>query len=63
MKDNNIGNAIKTIRKKKGLTQTELGEKIGVGAVAVGQWEMGKRYPRKATIERLSEALEMDLLD
>lgn len=61
MKNNNIGNIIKQARKKKGLTQSELGELMGITAVAVGQWETGKRTPRPETIKRLSEALEVDL--
>lgn len=61
MKNNNIGNIIKQARKKKGLTQSELGELMGITAVAVGRWETGKRTPRPETIKRLSEALEVDL--
>lgn len=61
MKNNNIGNIIKQARKKKGLTQSELGELMGITAVTVGQWETGKRIPKEETIERISEALEIDL--
>lgn len=61
MKNNDIGNIIKQARKKKGLTQSELGELMGITAVTVGQWETGKRIPKEETIERISEALEIDL--
>ena len=61
MKNNNIGNIIKQARKKKGLTQSELGELMGITAVTVGQWETGKRIPKEETIERISEALDIDL--
>ncbi|WP_195267506.1 helix-turn-helix transcriptional regulator [Eubacterium sp. 1001713B170207_170306_E7] len=63
MKNNNIGNIIKQARKKEGLTQAELGELMGITAVTVGQWETGKRIPKDETIERLSEALGIDLAD
>lgn len=61
MNNHNIGNIIKQARKKKGLTQSELGELMGITAVTVGQWETGKRIPKEETIERISEALEIDL--
>lgn len=39
--DQEIGQLIKEKRLKLGLTQTQLGEKLGVGAGAVNKWEMG----------------------
>ena len=36
-----IGNLIKEKRIKLGLTQTQLGERLGVGAGAVNKWEQG----------------------
>ena len=37
-----IGNKIKTHRKALGLSQTELGEKVGVKKNAVSKWECGR---------------------
>ena len=34
------------LRKKKGMTQTELAEKLGVTEGVVSHWELGKREPR-----------------
>lgn len=39
--DQEIGQLIKEKRLKLGLTQTQLGEKLGVGAGAVNKWEQG----------------------
>ena len=39
--DQEIGNLIKEKRIKLGLTQTQLGERLGVGAGAVNKWEQG----------------------
>lgn len=39
--DQEIGRLIKEKRLKLGLTQTQLGEKLGVGAGAVNKWEQG----------------------
>lgn len=37
-----IGDKVKMLRKKMGLTQTELGEKLGVKTNAVSKWECGR---------------------
>ena len=37
-----IGDKIKMLRKQRGLTQTELGEKLGVKTNAVSKWECGR---------------------
>lgn len=36
-----IGKLIKEKREKLGMTQAQLGEKLGVGASAVNKWELG----------------------
>ena len=36
-----IGEVIRTYRKKQNLTQRELGEKLGVSYKAVSKWETG----------------------
>lgn len=51
-----LGNAIKTLRTKQGMTQTQLAEKIGMSINAVSSLEIGKTYPPKATVEKLCEA-------
>ena len=37
-----VGDKIKSLRKEMGLTQTELGEKLGVQKNAVSKWETGR---------------------
>lgn len=37
-----IGDKVKLLRKRNGLTQTELGEKLGVKTNAVSKWECGR---------------------
>ena len=37
-----VGEKIKTLRKQLGLTQTELGEQLGVQKNAVSKWETGR---------------------
>lgn len=35
------GSTIKALREKRGLTQAQLGQRIGVGDKAVSKWETG----------------------
>lgn len=51
----NIGQAIKTLRLKNNLTQTQLAEKCGMSTNAVSMLENGKTFPPKPTIERMCE--------
>lgn len=44
---------IKQLRKKLGLTQQEFGEKIGVKANTVGNYEVGLRTPSDAVIKSI----------
>ena len=44
--DGRIGKRIREIRKEKGLTQGELGEKVGLIANRIQQYENGARNPR-----------------
>ena len=49
-------NIIKSLRLKKGLTQSELASICGVHQTAVSQWEKGRTLPDKQTLLKLSEA-------
>lgn len=44
---------IKQLRKKVGLTQQEFGEKIGIKANTVGNYEIGLRTPSDAVIKSI----------
>lgn len=55
---NAVGNQIAALRKQKGLTQNELGERIGISAQAVSKWERGETLPDTAILLELSEVLE-----
>ena len=52
-----IGKLIAKLRKEKGLTQQQLGEKVNVGDRAVSKWERGISLPDIAIINELSEIL------
>ena len=52
-----LGQAIKTLRQKQGLTQAQLADRCGMNAQTVSDWETGKKWPPKGTSERVCEAL------
>ena len=52
-----IGNFIATLRKKKNLTQAELGERLGVTSKSVSKWEQGVCAPNISILNQLSEEL------
>lgn len=58
-----IGENIREIRKLKGMTQAELGKKIGMSYQQIGQYENGKRNPKLQTIKKLAIALEVSMYD
>ena len=51
-----IGQAIKTLRMKQGITQTQLAERCGMSTNAVSMIETGKAFPPKGTLEKLCQA-------
>ena len=57
MDQEKIGKLIAKLRKSKGLTQSELGEMVGVGFRAVSKWENGITSPDISIINDLSKIL------
>lgn len=55
----NIGTAIKSIRKEKGLGQKELADKCGLSINALSQIETNSSFPHKTTIEKIAASLEV----
>ncbi|MER2552585.1 MAG: helix-turn-helix domain-containing protein [Thauera sp.] len=48
-------------REAKGLTQVQLGEKLGVSQQTVAEWEAGRGFPRPARRDRLAEILGIEI--
>lgn len=57
-----IGDEIKRHRKKNGLSQKELGEKLQVSQAMIAQYENGKRIPKITTLLKIAGALNIDSL-
>ena len=49
---------LKQIRKEKGLTQTELAQRINVSKVTIVSWEKGKCYPNASDLLLLCHVLD-----
>ena len=57
------GEKIAKARKGAKLTQKELGEKLGVSAQSVAQWENNLRNPKIETLVKIADALNLPLFD
>lgn len=53
-----VGNQIAALRKAKGLTQNDLGERLGISFQAVSKWERGETLPDTAILPDLADILE-----
>lgn len=56
----NVGENIKKIRKEKGITQKELGEKLGISQAAIGQFENSASNLKIDTIKKIADALDVN---
>ena len=56
------GLTIKGLREKKGITQAELAEQIGVSDKAVSKWETAKGLPDITLIEPIAKALGVSVI-
>ena len=54
----NVGQQIAVIRKNKGITQAELGERLNISFQAVSKWERGETLPDTAILADLAGVLE-----
>ena len=58
-----FGSFVASVRKEKNMTQAELATKIQVTDKAVSRWERGLGFPDINTLEPLSDALEISILE
>jgi len=54
-----IGEIIKNLRKKRGLTQGELAEILAVTAQSVSRWENGQSYPDIEQLPMIAEYFDI----
>lgn len=69
LKQPTIGDLIREMRRRTGMTQEELAVKIGVSFTSVNRWENNRQEPLPLAMRRIEEILEemgdrgADLLD
>lgn len=56
-----FGEKIATLRKKKGLSQAELVEKVGIIGVTIGRYERDEIKPSIDVAAKIADALEVSL--
>ncbi len=62
--DNYItGATVKRLREAKGITQSQLADRIGVSSKAVSKWETAKGLPDVTLIEPLAKALGVSVME
>ncbi len=55
----NVGDAIKSLRKNKGLSQKELAQRSGLSANAMCSIEKNEAFPSRDSIDRICKALDI----
>lgn len=56
-----LGKNILTLRKKNGLSQEQLGEKINVTRQTISNWELDETAPNPEQLKLLSKALQVSI--
>jgi transcriptional regulator with XRE-family HTH domain len=54
-----LGNRIRSLRERRGYSQSQLAEKIDMSVHAVSMAERGKNWPSASTIDAIANALEV----
>lgn len=57
------GQTIRNLREKKGFTQAELADRLGVSSKAVSKWETAKGLPDITLIEAIANALSVSVME
>jgi transcriptional regulator with XRE-family HTH domain len=58
-----VGQEIRRLREERGWSQAKLGVLSGVGPAGVSQIETGRRNPSAGTLQRIADALEVEVRD
>ena len=58
-----FGKRVRALRKNKGLSQEELAEKTDISSKYLSRVEMGQHFPSIDTLDKLANALKVELKD
>ncbi len=56
-----MGERIEILRREKGMTQSALGEELGITAQAISKWERGQSFPDLSRLDDLAQILEVSV--
>ena len=56
-----LGARIKELRKRAGLSQDQLAEKVGIESKYLSRIEVGKRHPSLDALERIADSLQVEM--
>lgn len=57
------GMTIKTLRERRGATQSELGDRLNVSSKTISKWETGKGLPDISLLQPLAKALGVSVIE
>ena len=63
MNVNNFGNTIRQLREARGITQSQLSDRMSVSRSTIANWETGTRLPDLHMLSRLAECLGVNSTD
>lgn len=58
-----FGKRIAEVRKSKGITQSQLAERVNMSVVTIAYIETGKRWVRLATLDKIARALDVSVVE
>jgi transcriptional regulator with XRE-family HTH domain len=58
-----VGEKIKALRKERGWSQGELGERVGIKAQNISKYEKNKTVPREGTLKVFAEIFQLPLTE
>lgn len=58
-----FGKRLADVRKSKGVTQSELAERVNMSVVTIAYIETGKRWVRLSTLDKIARALKVSMAE
>ena len=63
MEENRFGRRIRAFRKLKRIQQVEFAKRIGISVTILGRIERGEKMPSIEQLQKIADALSIDILE